>query len=510
MVQEKKPAEDQGGKEEDAKEQKDNAAAAVPKPYSVRAALQSIVALIERSVKSKETRLQSGRLLRQTAVARRHLGPADLSAFLSGNLPADSPAKSYLLEVVAKLGADAAAPMEDDSGAEAAGGEGGAAAPAPVVPSSLPEVELYSHLLVLVLALDKGAVAEASEVAERAVARLRDFNRRTLDVIASRIYFYYGWAAEQRGDLGSVRPVLMAAHQSAVLRRDAAGQETLLNLLLRSYLADSLYDQAEKFRAQAQKSDTWRLPQQYCRYLFYLGCIRAVQLEYSEARDCLQQAARKAPGSALGFLIAANKWLIVVRLLLGEIPERAEFSAHGMRAALRPYFELTTAVRSGDLATFRAVTEKYASSFSSDRTSNLITRLHHNVIRTGLHRINLAYSRISLKDIAEKLALPSAEDAEFICAKAIRDGGLAARLDRAGGFLASSDVADVYSTAEPQAAFHARIAFCLDIHNEAVKAMRFDPDAHRRKETEEERRERLAAEAELAAALAEEEDDDMI
>lgn len=35
----------------------------------------------------------------------------------------------------------------------------------------------------------------------------------------------------------------MAAHQSAVLRRDAAGQETLLNLLLRSYLEERLYDQ---------------------------------------------------------------------------------------------------------------------------------------------------------------------------------------------------------------------------------------------------------------------------
>jgi hypothetical protein len=42
-----------------------------------------------------------------------------------------------------------------------------------------------------------------------------------------------------------------------------------------------------------------------------------------------------------------------VRLLLGEIPERAEFSVPGMQAALRPYFELTTAVRSGDLATFK-------------------------------------------------------------------------------------------------------------------------------------------------------------
>lgn len=42
-----------------------------------------------------------------------------------------------------------------------------------------------------------------------------------------------------------------------------------------------------------------------------------------------------------------------VRLLLGEIPERAEFSAPGMREPLTPYFELTCAVRSGDLATFR-------------------------------------------------------------------------------------------------------------------------------------------------------------
>jgi len=42
-----------------------------------------------------------------------------------------------------------------------------------------------------------------------------------------------------------------------------------------------------------------------------------------------------------------------VRLLLGEIPERGEFSAPGMREPLTPYFELTCAVRSGDLATFR-------------------------------------------------------------------------------------------------------------------------------------------------------------
>ena len=44
-------------------------------------------------------------------------------------------------------------------------------------------------------------------------------------------------------------------------------------------------------------------------------------------------------------------------------------------------------------------------------------RLHHNVIKTAIRTISLAYSRISLADVAKKLELDSAEDAEFICAK---------------------------------------------------------------------------------------------
>ena len=48
-------------------------------------------------------------------------------------------------------------------------------------------------------------------------------------------------------------------------------------------------------------------------------------------------------------------------------------------------------------------------------------------------------------------------------------------IDHDGGFIRSKDVADIYATGEPQKAFHRRIVFCLDVHNEAVKAMRY-PD----------------------------------
>lgn len=204
---------------------------------------------------------------------------------------------------------------------------------------------------------------------------------------------------------------LLSLHRTAVLRHDEYGQETLLNLLLRNYLHYNLYDQvglfcahimitqhalfsmfpcrrecwpmlqAEKLRSKAQKNDVWRANQQLCRYLYYLGRIRAIQLDYTDAKDCLQQAARKvgttphtsttyeihiqawsaecrhvqAPAVATGFRVIANKWLIVVRLLLGEIPEHSEFQQTGLQKPLAPYFVLTQAVRSGDLSLFGCV-----------------------------------------------------------------------------------------------------------------------------------------------------------
>jgi hypothetical protein len=46
-----------------------------------------------------------------------------------------------------------------------------------------------------------------------------------------------------------------------------------------------------------------------------------------------------------------------------------------------------------------------------------VHRLRHNVIKTGVKIISLSYSKISLENIAQKLQLDSAVDAEFIVAK---------------------------------------------------------------------------------------------
>eukprot|EP00270_Netrium_digitus_P009986 TRINITY_DN3070_c0_g2_i1.p1 TRINITY_DN3070_c0_g2~~TRINITY_DN3070_c0_g2_i1.p1 ORF type:complete len:479 (-),score=134.79 TRINITY_DN3070_c0_g2_i1:244-1572(-) len=378
--------------------------------------------------------------------------------------------------------------------------------------STLPEVEAMAYLLVIVFLIDNKLLNEAKECSIAAVNRLQTFNRRTLDWVASRIYFYYSLAHERTNSLPEIRSTLLALSRTAALRHDAVGQETLLNLLLRNYLSSNLYDQAEKLRSKTQRPDS-HSNHQFCRYLYYLGRIRAIQLEYSDAKDCLQQALRKAPMSlALGFRTECSKWAVLVRLLLGEIPERTTFVASGMRASLLPYFQLTNAVRVGDLGQFHSVADKFADIFRRDHTHNLIVRLRHNVIRAGLRRISLSYSRISLADIADRLKLGSGatavQDAEGIVTKAIRDGGIDAAVKHAEGWLESKESGDMYSSTEPQAAFHSRIAFCLNTHNEAVQAMRFPPDAHKQGlESGEQRRERQQQEQVLAQHIAEEDDE---
>lgn len=469
-----------------------------PAPPTTAASLAANIKLIEKAVKAKETRAVFGKLLRQTAAVRRRLTSGGLQAFVSSVLPAEHASAQALHSALAAAGTE----MDAEDGDEAAAGEEAAAPPAG---EPLPEVEMYAYLLVLMYLADHKAWEEAKALATAAVDRLSAFNRRTLDVLGARLYGMLSLAHERTGSLPAIRSRLLALHRTAALRHDAVGQETLLNLLLRGYLEAGLYSQAEALRARAQRAEAPRSTQQAARYLYYLGRIRAIQLEYSEAKDCLTQAARKAPSKALGFRVTVQKWLVLVRLLLGEVPDRSEFTAPDMRAALAPYFQVTQAVRLGDLQAFSAAAAQHDALFRADRTRNLIVRLRHNVIRAGLRRMSLAYSRISLADVAAKLGLASVADTESIVCKAIRDGGIDATVDHDGGFMRSGRPTDVYSGDEPQAAFHARIAFCMDIHNEAVRAMRFDP-GHKAQQFEDANKLRERQEQELQAAL---EDDEM-
>lgn len=447
--------------------------------------IKSNFALLERAVTLFDARFTL-RALRSISSLRKRLTPDILAQVITETYPSTSSVARSLLIALSREHAtfgNGNSDMEVDNESKT---------PSKVAKREpkevIPEIDIFLGILIQIYYFDHNLNQKGAAFSEHLAEIIQSRNRRTLDSLSARVYFYYSLFCEQlepfspspASPVVSIRPTLLAALRTAVLRKDIDTQATVIVLLLRNYLSTSHIAQADLLVSHTRFPEN-ASNNQVARYLYYLGRIRAIQLRYTEAHEHLTAATRKAPSSpsAAGFSQTATKLLLVVELLMGDIPDRAIFRLASLERALQPYLHLVQAVRVGNLGDFETVIKREGETFKRDSTYSLILRLRQNVIKTGIRMMSLSYSRISLRDICIRLKLGSEESAEYIVAKAIRDGVIEASLDRERGYMKSKEVGDVYATREPGEAFHDRIRACLALHDESVKAMRFPMNQHR-------------------------------
>jgi len=496
MAAEKKKTTKNGGGGEKEKKKK-TAGSAAPKdakektsaPKTPREVLVDSLSLLKKGVAEREVSYIL-RALRRTSWVRRKVDVGNVCRVAKLMGLAETENASLLF---AALGALKEAQDSERAAADAMEEDGSGAAPSPAKETSsskraiaaksatllLPEVEMYFYVLVTPMLVRRGRCDEAAKLAAHILARAKDFDfRPTIGALLRRLYHNFSLAHEKLGTLSEIRGELIAAHRTACLRLDTGSQATLINLIIRNFLKCNMPDQAIKFSSKATFPDN-APNNELIRNLFYCGKLLAIQLDYTSAANKLIQAIRKAPANVgLGFRVAAHKLAVLVQLLTGEIPDRSWFSEKDFAVPLAPYFDLALAVKQGSIADFDAAREKHADAYKADGVFSLVFRLRHSVIKTGLRNINVSYSRISFSDIAERLAMSSAASAEFVCAKAIRDGVIDAVIDHEQSILISAERGDVYDTLEPQEAYHRRIQFCISVHNDAVKSMSYPANAH--------------------------------
>jgi 26S proteasome regulatory subunit N3 len=309
--------------------------------------------------------------------------------------------------------------------------------------------------------------------AKKAVSEIKELHRATLYYLNAQVYHLLARVAELNKKYAEVRTELFEGYTNAQIRGDTITLATVTNGLLRFYIISNQYELASQlitkgtFPEQASNN-------QLARFLYYQGKIASVQLEYSDAHTKLLLASRKAPQkTAKGFRLIIQKHLIIVELLMGEIPERTIFSQAENKISLTPYYQIVQSVRAGNLPKFGEVVSRYKGTFLQDGTLSLIQRLRHNVLKFGLRKIYLSYSRISLADICEKLNLENVQETEYVVAKAIRDGVIEATINHEEQYVQIKPQIDIYASNEPMAAFDKRVKFCLELKNEAVKALEY-------------------------------------
>lgn len=366
--------------------------------------------------------------------------------------------------------------------------------------TNTPEVIVYLHLLVLIYLLRDKQTDAAIRCSDELILLIKfiqsssqNVRRATMDCLIAKGYSYYALSYELIGRSKEIRTELVHGHRTATLRNNTEGQATLINLLLRNYINHKLFNSAVFFLKNSKFPENCS-NNELARFHYYMGKLCAIELKYQEANEHLEEALRKAPyNGALGFHQEVTKWLVVTQLLMGRIPSRSTFRKKHIRRSLYPYFQITKAVKLGDIVAFNNSVDKYVDKFKQVQIFNLIMRCRHNVIKAGLRNICQSYNRISLKDVCKKLYLDSSESAEFIVAKAVRDGVVQAEIDHINGYVIPSNNQNVYLTSDPQNEYHSRIMFCMRIHNASVKALRFPTEVHKTElelESPEERRQR--------------------
>lgn len=431
--------------------------------------------LLERAVTHFDPRFTL-RALRSISSLRKNLSADVLAQTIVETYPSTNATASFVLGAIGKSSAfeEASAEQSMDVDTESTSKTS--------TKEILPEIDAYLSILVQIYLYDNKEIQSGAKFSSELVERLRNLNRRTLDSLSARVYFYYSLFYEQQAPLPpspaaavvSIRQPLLGALRTAVLRKDSDTQATVTTLLLRNYLSTSHISQADLLISHTEFPPA-ASNNQIARYLYYLGRIRAIQLQYTEAHQHLVGATRKSPSSnsAGGFAQASTKLLVVVELLMGDIPDRSVFRQPSLERAMHPYLLLVQTVSAGDLDGFLNTVKAHGSTFRRDGTYTLVLRLRQNVIKTGIRMMSLSYARISLRDICIRLGLDSEESAEYIVAKAIRDGVIEASLDHEKGFMKSKEVGDVYASREPGEVFHERIRACLNLHDESVKVFEF-------------------------------------
>jgi 26S proteasome regulatory subunit N3 len=116
--------------------------------------------------------------------------------------------------------------------------------------------------------------------------------------------------------------------------------------ILRSFILADNYAAAESFVSSVKELPESATNNDWARWFYYLGRIEAIKGigvgNYTTAQKHFEIALRKAPqNGAMGFKQEVNKWVVLMKLLIGEIPERSLFRTKELEQVLFPYLRLT-------------------------------------------------------------------------------------------------------------------------------------------------------------------------
>jgi len=253
-------------------------------------------------------------------------------------------------------------------------------------------------------------------------------------------------------NLGLLRPNKLTTVHADLLQLSLASKNFTIALdLLANEILDIHKPFSNKFDAKFLLS-----------YFYYGGCIYAAMKHYKSAMFFFEQSL-SVPALAISqimiesykkfiltSLISTGNYICGIFVILyfkvflnkifeGKLPSLPKYTSRIVLNQIKPlcslYHELATAFTNFDSEKLFSLCHKYHNTFEADGNLGLIKLLQQSFYKNNIKKLTKTYITLSLSDMALKVKLPTANEAETYMRNMIKDGEIFATINQKDGLF---------------------------------------------------------------------------
>jgi len=186
-------------------------------------------------------------------------------------------------------------------------------------------------------------------------------------------------------------------------------------------------------------------------YYYYGGMVYLAMKKYEEAFFFFQVCVTTPALAVSHIMLEAYKKYVLVSLYIHEkIVTLPKYTSNVVSRFLKPmsapYGDLAESFSTHDPDQLRAIANKHQSVFQADNNVGMVKQVIASLSRKRIQKLTKTFLTLSLADMATRVKLRDAKEAEVYLLEMIEDGTIFATIDQQAGMVSFHDDPERYNT----------------------------------------------------------------
>uniref|UniRef100_A0A6I8Q1G8 COP9 signalosome complex subunit 3 n=1 Tax=Xenopus tropicalis TaxID=8364 RepID=A0A6I8Q1G8_XENTR len=210
-------------------------------------------------------------------------------------------------------------------------------------------------------------------------------------------------------------------------------------------------------------------------YYYYGGMIYTGLKNFERALYFYEQAIT-TPAMAVSHIMleAYKKYILVSLILHGKVQQLPKYTSQIVGRFIKPlsnaYHELAQVYSTNNPAELRNLVSKHNETFTRDNNMGLVKQCLSSLYKKNIQRLTKTFLTLSLQDMASRVQLSGAQEAEKYVLYMIEDGEIFASINQKDGMVCFHDNPEKYNNPAMLHNIDQEMLRCIDL-DDRLKAM---------------------------------------